>query len=146
MCRERDRLRLWQNKRADSINADIRLGRMAIAFSVASEGLTRLEQVLFVYLAVSMVISGGFTVGMIFAFQAYKSQFLDAGLRFVDMIYQVKLLDSHVDRIADIALEAPEPARGPATRTGKPPLRGRIVPATRSHTIRGRSSPNSCDG
>jgi ATP-binding cassette subfamily B protein RaxB len=124
--RERDRLRLWQNKRADSINADIRLGRMGIAFSVASEGLTRFETVLFVYLAVSMVISGGFTVGMIFAFQAYKSQFLDAGLRFVDMVYSLKLLDSHVDRIADIALEPPEPARGPAARTGKPPLRGRI--------------------
>ncbi|MGN6268436.1 MAG: peptidase domain-containing ABC transporter [Sphingomonas sp.] len=124
--RERDRLRLWQNKRADSINADIRLGRMTIAFSVASEGLTRLEQVLFVYLAVSMVIAGGFTVGMIFAFQAYKSQFLDAGLRFVDMAYRLKLLDSHVDRIADIALEAPEPARGPVARTGRPPLRGRI--------------------
>lgn len=124
--RERDRLRLWQNKRADSINADIRLGRMTIAFSVANEGLTRLEQVLFVYLAVSMVIAGGFTVGMIFAFQAYKSQFLDSGLRFVDMLYQLKLLDSHVDRIADIALEPTEPARGPAARTGKPPLRGRI--------------------
>lgn len=124
--RERDRLRLWQNRRADSINAGIRLGRMSIAFSVASEGLTRLETVLFVYLAVSMVIQGGFTVGMIFAFQAYKSQFLDAGLRFVDMVYSLKLLDSHVDRIADIALEAPEPVRGLTARTGKPPVRGRI--------------------
>ena len=124
--RERDRLRLWQNRRADAINADIRLGRMTIAFSVASEGVTRLETVLFVYLAVSMAIHGGFTVGMIFAFQAYKSQFLDAGLRFVDMAHRVKLLDSHVDRLADIALEAPEPIRGLAARTGKPPLRGRI--------------------
>lgn len=124
--RERDRLRLWQNRRADSINAGIRLGRMGIAFSVASEGLTRLETVLFVYLSVSMVIQGGFTVGMIFAFQAYKSQFLDAGLRFVDMVYSLKLLDSHVDRIADVALETPEPTRGFTARTGKPPVRGRI--------------------
>ncbi|HEU4960441.1 MAG TPA: peptidase domain-containing ABC transporter [Sphingomonas sp.] len=124
--RERDRLRLWQNRRADAINADIRLGRMNIAFALASEGLTRLENVLFVYLAVSMVIRGGFTVGMIFAFQAYKSQFLDAGLRFVDMMYQLRLLDSHVDRIADIALEPPEAVRGLAARTGKPPVRGRI--------------------
>jgi ATP-binding cassette, subfamily B, bacterial CvaB/MchF/RaxB len=73
-----------------------------------------------------MVIGGRFTIGMIFAFQAYKSQFLDAGLRFVDMIWQLKLLDSHVDRIADIALEPPEAVRGPAARTGKAPLRGRI--------------------
>jgi ATP-binding cassette subfamily B protein RaxB len=125
--RERDRLRLWRNRRADTINADIRLGRMGIVFSVASEGLTRLETVLFVYLAVSMVIEGGFTVGMIFAFQAYKSQFLDAGLRFVEMIYSLKLLDSHVDRIADIALEPPETVRGTAARSGKPPLKGGIA-------------------
>jgi len=143
--RERDRLRLWQNRRADAINADIRLGRMNIAFALASEGLTRLENVLFVYLAVSMVIRGGFTVGMIFAFQAYKSQFLDAGLRFVDMVNQLRLLDSHVDRIADIALEPPEPVRGPAARTGKPPLRGRIE-LQDVHFAYGRDDPEVLSG
>lgn len=125
--RQADRLRLWQNRRADTINADIRLNRMQIGFTLLSEGLTRLEQILFVFLAVAMVIRNEFTIGMIFAFQAYKSQFMDAGLRFVDMMSQLKLLDSHVDRIADIALEAPEPARGMTARTGKPPFRGRIV-------------------
>jgi ATP-binding cassette subfamily B protein RaxB len=64
---------------------------------------------------------------MIFAFQTYKSQFLDAGLRFVEMIYSLKLLDSHVDRIADIALEPPETVRGTAARSGKPPLKGGIA-------------------
>src|SRR5690606_22671347 len=82
------------------------------------------ENVLFVFLATSMVIAGGFTVGMIFAFLAYKTQFLGAGLRFADMIAEFKMLDSHVDRIADIALEPPEPKA--AARTGKPPLSGRI--------------------
>lgn len=124
--RQADRLRLWQNRRADTINADIRFNRMQIGFELLSDGLTRLEQVLFVFLAVGMVIRNEFTIGMIFAFQAYKSQFMEAGLRFVDMMSQLKLLDSHVDRIADIALETPEPARGLTARTGKPPFRGRI--------------------
>jgi ATP-binding cassette subfamily B protein RaxB len=125
--RQQQRLRLWQNRRADAINADLRLGRIAIWFDVLREGLTRLEAVLFVYLAVAMVIEARFTIGMIFAFQAYKSQFLDAGLRFVDMIFELRMLDSHVERIADIALEKPEPVRGLAARTGKPPLAGRIA-------------------
>jgi ATP-binding cassette subfamily B protein RaxB len=124
--RQHDRLRLWQNRRADAINADLRLGRIAVWFDVLREGLTRLETVLFVYLAVSMVIDARFTIGMIFAFQAYKSQFLDAGLRFVDMMFELRMLDSHVERIADIALEKPEPVKGLAARTGKPPLGGRI--------------------
>lgn len=125
--REQDRLRLWQNRRADAINAELRFARIAVWFEVVREGLTRFENILFVFLAVSMVIAGQFTIGMIFAFQAYKTQFLDAGLRFVDMVFELRMLDSHVDRIADIALEPPEPARGPSGRTGKPKPRGGIT-------------------
>lgn len=125
--REQDRLRLWQNRRADAINAELRFARIAVWFEVVREGLTRFENILFVFFAVSMVIAGQFTIGMIFAFQAYKTQFLDAGLRFVDMVFELRMLDSQVDRIADIALEPPEPARGRSGRTGKPKPRGGIT-------------------
>lgn len=124
--RQQDRMRLWQNRRADVINAEIRMNRMNIWFQVMGEGMTRLETILFVFLAVSMVIAGQFTVGMIFAFSAYKAQFLEAGLRFVDMGFQLKMMETHVDRIGDIALEAPEPTKGLAARTGKPPFEGGI--------------------
>jgi ATP-binding cassette, subfamily B, bacterial CvaB/MchF/RaxB len=124
--RQPDRLRLWQHKRADVINADIRVSRMNMWFQVISEGMMSLENILFVYLSVTMVIGGSFTIGMIFAFQAYKSQFLDAGLRVVDVYFQMKMLDTHVDRIADIALEAPEATKGLVARTGKPAMRGNI--------------------
>lgn len=143
--RQQDRLRLWQNRRADAINADIRLQRVNITFEVLGEGVRRLENVLFVYLAVSMVIDGSFTVGMIFAFQAYKAQFLDAGLNFVEMIYQLRMLDAHVDRIADIALAEPEPVRGIATRTGKLPLAGRIE-LDDVHFAYGRDDPPILNG
>src|SRR3546814_9675341 len=101
--RRGDRLRLWQNRRADAINADLRLQRMTTWFELLGEGVTRIETVLFVFLAVSMVIAGGFTVGMIFAFLAYKGQFLAAGLRFADVVADWKTLDTPVARIADIA-------------------------------------------
>src|SRR3546814_4661798 len=81
---------------------------MTIWFELLGEGVTRIETVVFVFLAVSMVIAGGFTVGMIFAFLASKGQFLDAGLRFADRVADWKTLDTHVDRIADIALATPE--------------------------------------
>src|SRR3546814_10756014 len=57
---------------------------------------------------------------MIFAFLAYKGQFLDAGLRFADLVADWKTLDTHVDRIADIALEPPEDDPPSRPRTGKP--------------------------
>lgn len=67
-----------------------------------------MERVLFVYLAISMAMEGLFTVGMIFAFQAYKQQFLDAGTRLVEQAINFRLLDVHLGRIADIALSQPE--------------------------------------
>jgi ATP-binding cassette subfamily B protein RaxB len=62
----------------------------------------------FVYLAISMAMEGLFTVGMIFAFQAYKQQFLDAATRLVEQAINFKLLDVHLSRISDIALSRPE--------------------------------------
>src|SRR3546814_8816683 len=46
--RRGDRLRLWQNRRADAINADLRLQRRPIWFELLGEGVTRIETVLFV--------------------------------------------------------------------------------------------------
>lgn len=122
-----ERMTLWQNKHADTVNAGIRMGRTNAWTDVAGQTLMRLETVLFVYLAISMVIAGSFTVGMVFAYQAYKNQFLDAGLRFVDMMFDYRMLDTHVDRLADIALEKPEDTRGTGSRTGRAPLRGEIT-------------------
>jgi ATP-binding cassette subfamily B protein RaxB len=53
-------------------------------------------------------MQGVFTVGMIFAFQAYKQQFLDAATRLVEQAINYRLLDVHLNRITDIALTQPE--------------------------------------
>src|SRR3546814_7249047 len=77
---------------------------------------------------------------MIFAFLAYKGQFLDAGLRFADLVADWKTLDTHVDRIADIALEPPEDDPPSRPRTGKPAFTGRIELAGVSFAY-GRGTP-----
>jgi ATP-binding cassette, subfamily B, bacterial CvaB/MchF/RaxB len=59
-------------------------------------------------------MGGAFTIGMIFAFQAYKQQFLDAATRLIDQAIQYRLLDVHLARIADIALSRPETRSEPA--------------------------------
>ena len=70
-------------------------------------------------------MSGAFTIGMIFAFQAYKQQFLDAATRLVDQAINYKLLDVHLNRIADIAL-APAERQGEARSESAAPVRGEI--------------------
>jgi ATP-binding cassette subfamily B protein RaxB len=75
---EGNRQRAWQQLKADAVNAEIRLGRLTAGFDAGGQFIIAAERVLFVYLAISMAMKGDFTVGMIFAFQAYKQQFLDA--------------------------------------------------------------------
>ncbi|MEO7179173.1 MAG: peptidase domain-containing ABC transporter [Allosphingosinicella sp.] len=119
---EGNRQRLWQQRKADSVNAQIRLGRLSAGFDAGGQFVLAVERVLFVYLAITMAMDGAFTIGMIFAFQAYKQQFLDAATRLVDQASQYRLLDVHLGRIADIALSKPEePADGGA--------RGRVAGA-----------------
>jgi ATP-binding cassette subfamily B protein RaxB len=125
-AREGDRQRFWQNKRADVVNAGIKMGRMQVWFNAANSAVMAMENVLFVYLAVLMTIEAKFTVGMIFAFQAYKSQFLGAALRLVEQWVQFRLLDVHLTRIADIALSPAEIDAETVMTQHKPSLVGEI--------------------
>lgn len=114
---EANRQRTWQQLKADAVNAQIRLGRFSAGFDVGGQFILALERVLFVYLAIRLAMDGAFTVGMIFAFQAYKQQFLDAATRLVDQAIQYKLLDLHLARIADIALSPPEAGGAPRSES-----------------------------
>jgi len=109
---EVNRQRLWQQHKADAVNAEIKLGRITAGFAAVEQFILGIERVIFVYLAIRLAMSGDFTVGMIFAFQIYKSQFLDAGTKLVEQFISFKLLDVHLGRIADIALSPAEPAGG----------------------------------
>lgn len=63
---------------------------------------------------------------MVFAFHAYKSQFLDPSQRFVGAVLQYRVLAMHVDCIAEIALEQPEQVKGTESLIGRAPPVGHI--------------------
>lgn len=107
---EGGRQRLWQQRKADAVNAQLSLARLTSGFDAIGQFVLAVERVVFVYLAIRMAMNGDFTVGMIFAFQAYKQQFLDASTRLVDFGVRYRLLGVHLTRIADIALSPPEAA------------------------------------
>jgi ATP-binding cassette, subfamily B, bacterial CvaB/MchF/RaxB len=105
---EPNRQRVWQQKKADAVNAQIKLGRLTAGFDAGQQAVIGLERVLFIYLAVTDAMASAVTIGMIFAFQSYKQQFLDASIRLVEQVINYRLLDVHLGRIADIALNKPE--------------------------------------
>lgn len=105
---ESNRQRIWQQQKAEAVNADIKLGRTTAGFKAGEQFITGIERILFVYVAITLAMKGEFTVGMIFAFQAYKQHFLDASIRLVEQLINYRLLDVHLGRVSDIALSQPE--------------------------------------
>ena len=122
---ESNRQRYWQQLKADAVNAQIRLSRLSAGFDAGGQFILAIERVLFVYLAISQAMEGAFTVGMIFAFQAYKQQFLDAATRLIEQAISLRILDVHLNRLGDIALTPPETMTALISETTQP-VRGAI--------------------
>ncbi|WP_105166577.1 peptidase domain-containing ABC transporter [Pseudoalteromonas sp. T1lg23B] len=94
----------WQNRYANAINQNIRLGNFQIGYDAVNRALFGIENIVVVYLAANLVIQGGFSTGMLFAFMAYKRQFMDKTANLIEKFIEFKMLGLHFDRIADIAL------------------------------------------
>lgn len=103
--RETLRHALWQSKLTDSVNAGVRMARVGIWQTSANALIFGLENVLTIYIAISLVIKGdGFSIGMVFAYMAYKSQFMAKSAALVDNAIAFRMLGLHLERLSDIAL------------------------------------------
>lgn len=107
---EANRQRYWQQKKADAVNAEIKAGRLSAGFNAGKDLVMAIERILFVYIAIRYAMLGQLSLGMIFALQSYRQQFLDAVRRLIQQGVSYRLLDMHLTRIADIALSSPEAA------------------------------------
>lgn len=125
---EAKRESIWQNHVVHSTNQSIRLGVFNISYQTANKLLFGLENILVVYFAAKLVIAGGFSTGMLFAFIAYKSQFMERMARLVEKLIQFRMLSLHFERLSDIALTTkekvhPEQGCGDKVLTGRLELR-----------------------
>ena len=106
---ENTRGNLWRNLAADTINATIRIGNVNIGYDAISQAILGLSTIIIVYVAAQSVIAGGMTIGMITAFLAYKGQLEQRLMALLEQWIAFKLLDVHLERVADIALHKREP-------------------------------------
>jgi ATP-binding cassette subfamily B protein RaxB len=109
------RLSKWQNSRVEALNADIRAGKLNI-FYTAFHGLsTGLEYTLLIWLGALMILDNVFSVGMLYAFMAWRNQFAGKGQNLINKVFEYRMLSVHLERIADIATAEEEPhLDGPA--------------------------------
>lgn len=103
--REAFRHASWQSRLTDAVNADVRFARVHIWQSTANTLIFGLENILTIWLAVGYVIDGaGFSVGMVFAYISYKTQFMQKATTLIDQGIAFKMLGLHLERLSDIAL------------------------------------------
>lgn len=103
--REAERHVLWQNRLADATNAQIGVARIGIWQQAANTLIFGLENVVTIWLAIKLVLSGGFSIGMVVAYLAYKQQFLTRAASLIDQGIAFRMLGLHLERLGDIALE-----------------------------------------
>jgi ATP-binding cassette subfamily B protein RaxB len=106
--REAQRDAIWANCRVDTVNAETAVARLQASFKAANDVLFGLENVVVVCLGGLAALDGRITVGMLFAFVAYKTQFAEKAGRLLDKAIELRMLRLHLQRIADIALTEPE--------------------------------------
>ena len=88
--------------------------RVHIGNETAQTLLFGLERVLVVWLAARSVLAGSFTVGMLFAYMAYKELFSTRVASMIDKLSELAMLRLHGERVADIVLAEAEAAEAPS--------------------------------
>ncbi|HRI17621.1 MAG TPA: ATP-binding cassette domain-containing protein, partial [Burkholderiaceae bacterium] len=72
------------------------------------------ERVAVVWVGALLVMGGSFTIGMLFAFVAFKEQFATRVSALIDKAADLKMLKLQAERLSDIVMAAPEIEAGPA--------------------------------
>ncbi len=105
---ESQRQTVWQNYYADEVNAGIKVGKLSIGYQFINGFIFGLENIIVIYLAATQVIDSLMTIGMMYAFMSYKSQFTTKASALVDKVIQFKMLSLHMERLGDIILSEQE--------------------------------------
>ena len=116
---ELSRTAVWQNLSVDQFNAGIRTQRLGVLYQGLNGLLFGVENIVTVWWGAHLVLDtaegGAFSVGMLFAFIAYKSQFVQRVAALIEKGLELRMLGLHLDRVSDIART---PCRGQSRAGG----------------------------
>jgi len=117
--RQEDRQARFMNLVVDAMNANIATRKLDLLFGVLHKLVFGLERVAVIWVGALLVLESRFSVGMLFAFFAYKELFALRVSGLIDKLVEVKMLKLQGERLADIVLTAPEAAMLAPPRRGE---------------------------
>jgi ATP-binding cassette subfamily B protein RaxB len=106
--REAERQSFWQNRYASALQARLQSNQFQSAVALFANATAAIENVLVIYVAITLNLAGDLSLGLLFTFLAYRQQFVDKGTKLLEAFQELRLLDLHFDRVADIALNERE--------------------------------------
>jgi ATP-binding cassette subfamily B protein RaxB len=115
-ARENERRAQWQSLMVEVMNRDFQTAKLNMGFNVARTLIFGLENLCVFWLGAKIILASQaqdhsatvFTVGMLLAFISYKIQFTGRVSALINQGIELKMLNLHRDRLADIVLTPPE--------------------------------------
>lgn len=99
----------WLALLVRQVNAGLRVEKLKIAYQQLNALILGIEGLLIIWLGTRTVVDGGFTVGVLMAFNSYRMQFDTRVGNLIDKIFDLQMLRLRGERLADIVFSQPEP-------------------------------------
>ncbi|WP_153077176.1 peptidase domain-containing ABC transporter [Paraburkholderia bonniea] len=106
--RQSERRSTWLTLLVEQINASLHVQKMQLLYQQLNGLLFGIEGLVIIWLGARLVMDGHFTVGVLIAFNAYKSQFDSRVGNLVDKFFEIKMLQLQGERLADIVFTPTE--------------------------------------
>lgn len=106
--KQNERLGRYANATVATANRTIDIQRLGIAFTLSNQLMFGIGRVAMIWIAAALALGGKFSAGMLIAFIAYADQFTSRAVGLIDKWVDFSMLKLHAERVADIALTAPE--------------------------------------
>jgi ATP-binding cassette subfamily B protein RaxB len=106
---QEERRARYANAAVMTTNRDVRIQKLSIAFNTLNQLIFGMGRVVLVWIAAVQALEGNLSAGMLIAFIAYADQFITRAAALIDKGVDLRMLKLHAERLADVALAAPEP-------------------------------------
>ncbi|WP_350015850.1 peptidase domain-containing ABC transporter [Rhodanobacter sp. IGA1.0] len=106
--KQSERLSRYANATVSTANREVQIQRLGIAFTLSNQLVFGIGRVGMIWIAATLALRNEFSAGMLIAFIAYADQFISRASALIDKWVDFSMLKLHAERVADIALTAPE--------------------------------------
>jgi ATP-binding cassette, subfamily B, bacterial CvaB/MchF/RaxB len=106
--KEGERERRWSDRHVESVNARFGLDSVKAKADLARDVVQALVLGMVIYAGAGQVIAAEMSLGHLIAFVTYQQMFADSSSKLLDFVGRFRLLDVHLQRLADVVHSEPE--------------------------------------